>query len=84
MEYRIKEILKARGMSQKDLAESIGVTPPSLSQSLSGNPTIGMLEKIAGALGVPLAELFADWTDGEIVCPHCGGRISIEIKKGGK
>lgn len=85
MEYRIKEILKARGMSQKDLAESIGVTPPALSQSLSGNPTIGMLEKIADALGVPLTELFAGEREkGVITCPHCGGRISVEVKKGGE
>lgn len=81
MDYRIKEILKEKGISQKDLAEKLGISPPSLSQSLNGNATINLLEKIADALGVPLFELFAERETGVITCPHCGKKILVEAKQ---
>ena len=45
MELRIKELCKAKGLLQKELAEKIGVTDIALRASLKGNPTIGTLEK---------------------------------------
>lgn len=81
---KIIELSRLKGLKQEELAEKLGITRVTLSRTINGSPTIGTLQKIAGALGVPLAELFADWTEGEIVCPHCGGRISVEVKKGGE
>lgn len=58
MNLRIKEICKEKGVLQKDLAASLGVTDIALRASLKGNPTIGTLEKVANALGVEVVDLF--------------------------
>ena len=55
---RVKEILKAKGISQKKLAELIGVAEISLSRSINGNPSLETLDKIATALQVPISEIF--------------------------
>lgn len=81
---KIIELSRLKGLKQEELAEKLGITRVTLSRTINGSPTIGSLQKIADALGVPLAELFDNWSDGEIVCPHCGGRISVEVKKGGE
>lgn len=78
MDFRIKEILKERGILFKELAEKLGITDIALRASLSGNPTIGTLQKVADALGVPVTELFAPTPTDTIRCPHCGGAIKIE------
>lgn len=85
MALRIKEILKEKGMSQKDLASALGIAPTTFSLTINGNPTLGTLEKVAGALGVSVSELLDDQgRKTAITCPHCGGRISVEVKKGGE
>ena len=80
MEFRIKELCKEKGLLFKDLAKKVGVTDVGLRQSLSGNPTIGTLEKIASALGVPVADLFAAPREGVITCPNCGKSITIKAE----
>ena len=58
---RVKEILKQRKMSAKDLAEKIQMTEVGLNIALNkqkGNPTLKTIQKIADVLGVPIAELF--------------------------
>lgn len=77
MELRIKEVLKEKGVLHKELAERLGVTDIALRASLKGNPTIGTLEKVADALGVPFAELFAPQPSDAVRCPHCGGVLHI-------
>lgn len=59
MELRIKELCKARGITQKDLADKSGFSRVGLAKAISGNPTIGTLQKVADALGVEFLELFA-------------------------
>ncbi len=59
MNFRIKELCKEKGILFKDLAAAVGVHDVTLRASLQGNPTIGTLEKVAGALGVDIVELFA-------------------------
>lgn len=81
MNNRIKEILKEKGLTQKFLADALGVSTNSISMTLSGNPTLGTLQKIAEALGVPLSELFAEREKGVITCPHCGKNIVVEATK---
>lgn len=59
MDLRVKEICKAKGILFKDLAALVGVHEVTLRSSLTGNPTIGTLQKVADALGVEFLELFA-------------------------
>lgn len=54
----IREICKEKGMSMSDLAAKLGITPVSLSQCLSGNPSLKRLEEIASVLEVDVFELF--------------------------
>ena len=58
MALRIKEIAKSKGMTMAEIAEIIGITPITLSQSLNGNPTLSRLTEVANALGVDVGELF--------------------------
>lgn len=80
MSLRIKEILKGKGMTQKELAQKMGVAEISLSRSINGAPTLTTLEKIADALGVEVSELFAP-SRIVIRCPHCGALLEISEKK---
>lgn len=79
MELRINDIMKEKGLTQKDVAEKLGIAQASLSAMLKGNPTINTLEKIASVLGVPFIELFKEQPNvagtpknAEMICPHCG------------
>lgn len=57
---RIKELRKARGLSQDQLSESIGIDPKHLSRIEVGKsyPYMETLESIANSLGVEIKELF--------------------------
>ena len=55
---RVKELLKQKGMTAKELATKMGVSEGALSKSLSGNPTLDKLLEIATALNVDVWELF--------------------------
>ena len=62
---RIEERLKAKKMSQKDLAEKLGVTEVTVSRWLNGerDPSIETLNRIAEALGTTTSYFFItdDW-----------------------
>lgn len=85
---RIKELLKQKGTTAKELASQIGISEGALSKSLSGNPTLGTLQKIATALNVDITELFktSDKIGGSshLVCPHCGTRLHITLEDDSK
>lgn len=51
---KVKAELKAQGISQSDLARSMGVSRSMVSAYLAGNkvPTVDMIEKFFSALGV--------------------------------
>lgn len=59
----LRRIRKSKGLSQKDMAEKLGVSQPSYAQYERGtrNPKVGTVRKIADALGVPFWEL-AEWS----------------------
>lgn len=82
-DFRIKEICKAKGITQKELAEKIGISAVGLAKALAGNTTIGTLDKIASALGVSVAELFeAPAHDAAVItCPHCGQPVTLQVEK---
>ena len=62
MKLRVKEICREKGIQMATLAEKLGINGPSLSQCLSGNPTLKRLEEIATILGVGVTELFEQTT----------------------
>jgi transcriptional regulator with XRE-family HTH domain len=58
--FKIKEILKDRGMTMQQLAEELGIHRTNLFTSLSGNPTLSRLEDIARILDVKVTDLFRE------------------------
>ena len=60
MDYSIiKDLLDERGMSFKELSDTLGVDRNNLYNSLTkGNPTLQRLEAIAEVLDVPVWRLF--------------------------
>lgn len=67
MRFRILELCKEAGLNQTELADKIGLSRVGLSKAINGNPTIGTLEKIGDALGVPVTELFEKPNSGSII-----------------
>ena len=57
---RINEILAEQGLSQKDLAERMGVSVQYVNALVKerNSGSIKMYKRIAGILGVPFKELF--------------------------
>ncbi len=85
MEFRakIKELCQQNGITQKMLAERMGISDISLNKTLRGEyPQLQTLEKIAAALGVEIGDLFAP-SEPVLRCPHCGKPINVELTTGG-
>ena len=59
---RIKELLREKGITAKELASIIGMTETGLSIAMgeNGNPPLKRLEQIATALGVPVTKRGSD------------------------
>lgn len=78
---RLKELLKQKGITAKELAARMNISESALSLSINGNPTLERLTQIASALGVSVAELFeAPVQDSAtITCPHCGKPITLQV-----
>lgn len=88
-ELRIKEILKEKGMTAKQLAESMGKAPQYLNSVINGGKgaSLNTLQEVAKALDVPIASLFADYKVNQVnyvKCPKCGENIPVEISIKGK
>ena len=57
---RVKELLKQKGMTAKELASKIGISEGALSQSIKegANPNLQTISKIATELDVTISVLF--------------------------
>lgn len=82
VQLRIAEILKAKQMTNKELASLLNVTPQYISNICHGKQgaSINALEKIAKVLNVPIAALFADSAElmgKQFFCPNCGAIMQI-------
>lgn len=78
---RIRDILHEKGMTQRDLAAKMGISPAALSVIINPRnaPTLDTLQRIAMALDVEVAELLAPIAK----CPYCGRAIGIvKVQKG--
>lgn len=62
---RIREIMKAKGISQGALADAAGVSRATINNYLTGATplTLDRADQIAGILGVTLVDLVADSKD---------------------
>lgn len=83
---RIKEILKEKGITLSQLADTMGVSRQALSRQVAGKLLVEKAEEIANALNVPMWQLFASSEEvqkenSNIVCPHCGNPIKVTIIK---
>lgn len=78
MSLRVKEICKERNIQLKDLAEQLGITPVSLTQSLNGNPTLSRLTEIAKILDVEVADLFSNRSKEDVHgCIYVNGKPNL-------
>ena len=78
----IKEYLREHGITQKQLADKLGITQSALSKRLSDdNLTIRQLNEIADILGVSHTALLRADNEvrGSITCPECGNIIRITL-----
>lgn len=83
---RVKEILKERGLTQKELAAMMGKSPQYIANVLNSEQgiSVNVLIELARVLDVEFRDLFAvTRADGKdapaIVCPHCGKPITIKV-----
>lgn len=81
-EIILKDVLKRLGMSQREVAEKMGISPSVLNMRISsGNPTLKSIEEIADAIGVSVTDLIKGNNDTtKIICPHCGKPITISLE----
>ena len=86
MDIRLKELCKQKGITQKELANVLGVTEITLTRVNSGNCSLTLLERIATALNVPIKELFSPPTENKItlICPHCKGVVNVSLSVHGE
>lgn len=81
--YRIKEILSAKGLTQKWLAGKLRMSEAEVSRLIKRDAlNDDTQQRVADALGVRRCELFSDFIDGSITltCPTCGTQIEINVK----
>lgn len=89
MDNRIKEVIKEKGMTAKELAEKIGLSSVSLYNIINGKQeaSANTLKIISECLNVPFWQLFVSPEDVQpkkdgisFTCPHCEKPININIK----
>ena len=75
---KIKDILKNKNITAKELATQIGMSEAGLSVAFSekGNPSLSTLRKIAEELGVKVSDLL-DEDCTSLTCPKCGTKLKI-------
>ena len=86
----IKKVIKDSGWTLEQLAAEMknkngdkGISQPSVSSIVNGNPTLDKLQEIANIIGISVSELLKDENDlkkTSVTCPHCGKDIEIEVR----
>lgn len=80
---RIREVIKEKGMTTQEVADQMQISLSALNQSISGNPSIKVLRRIAEVVGCQLGEFFSDEMEDKntIRCPKCGARFVLDEKE---
>lgn len=82
MELKVKEVIKAKGLTMQQVADELGITRDTLTRNINGNPTIETLEKIAKTLSVSVSDLLNEEKPVEdkntITCPVCHTKFKME------
>ena len=73
----IKRTIKANGLTVKEVAEKMGITPVGLSQHINGNPSVEVLERIAAAIGCNVGDFFAPQQTNKINYQNCCEIIKV-------
>lgn len=81
----IKRVIRSKGWTLERLASEMvgrdgkkGISQPSVSSIVNGNPTIDKLQEIANIIGVSLSELVAEQDSTTITCPKCGTKLELK------
>lgn len=79
MAFRLREILKERGVTVGQFAEQSGISQSNLSNYMGGkiSPTLDTLTKIADALDVDITELFKKEEEVILVAKYEGKEVTI-------
>lgn len=93
MNFRLKELLREKGMMNVTLAEKVGVNKVTISNFICGKtaPSIDKIAEMAEALDVEFWEMFYtreemlntlknDNVGNEVCCPYCGKKLILSIK----
>jgi transcriptional regulator with XRE-family HTH domain len=83
MYLRIKEILKDKKITAKELAEKVGISRENITNIVNekSKPAFDTLIKISEALNVPLSDLFERPKENVIICPKCGTKLEVKEKE---
>lgn len=87
----ILKVIKEHGWTLERLAAEMtgkngekGISQPTVSQIINGNPTINKLKEISSIIGVSLSELVADEDENfgsGLYCPKCGAKLKLIEEK---
>ena len=58
--FRVPELCKQKGITQKELAARMGIKPSTLNQSINGDLRYSTMRRIAKALEVSVTDLFEE------------------------
>lgn len=78
---RIREVIKEKGLTTQEVADQMQISLSALNQSISGNPSIKVLRRIAEVVNCQLGEFFTDELEQDkntITCPKCGARFELK------
>ena len=88
MELRLKDLMKAKGMTSVRIAELVGMHKTNVSNIINGKqmPSVETLERFADVLGVRFTELFVLEEESTpqtptFICPHCGKPLDVVVQK---
>ena len=59
-ELNIKQAVAANGLTLTEVADRMGITKGSLSQTVNGNPTFAYLRRIAEAVGCSVKDFIGE------------------------
>ncbi|WP_319589655.1 helix-turn-helix transcriptional regulator [uncultured Draconibacterium sp.] len=83
---RIKDLLKEKGISGKEMASRLDITENAFSLIINGKrqPRFELLQLIAEKLDVDIRELFIptkeEKQDFDFKCPNCGTKLTVTKK----